>query len=79
MNTPTKRSIAFGKRLQKARTEKGISQRQLEELLHCGQASVSFWESGKKYPRPESVLRIAVALNVKAGWLLFGDKEQQTK
>ena len=78
MNKPTKRSTAFGKRLERARTEKGISQRDLEYHLRCAQSSVSRWESGQKYPKPEMIIKLSIALGVNAGWLLFGE-ENKTK
>ena len=75
MNKPTKRSLAFGKRLKWARTEKGITQRDLEQQLGCSQSCVSRWESGQKYPKPETMLKISKLLGITAGWILFGDSK----
>jgi transcriptional regulator with XRE-family HTH domain len=43
----------FGRALQRAREECGLSQRELADALGVSQASVSQWLLGKTAPRPE--------------------------
>jgi transcriptional regulator with XRE-family HTH domain len=56
---------SFGRALQRARAECGLSQRELAAALGVSQASVSQWLTGQSAPRPariadlERVLRLA--------------------
>ena len=49
----------FGKRLKELRTEKGLSQQQLGEVLGFCNQTVSFWESGSREPDLDTLLKIA--------------------
>jgi transcriptional regulator with XRE-family HTH domain len=62
--TPEQRR-RFGKALQRARGECGMSQRDLATALGVSQASVSQWLLGQTAPRPERVAAIERVLRVR--------------
>ena len=64
MATPEQRR-RFGKALQRARGECGVSQRDLAAALGVSQASVSQWLLGQTAPRPERVAAIERVLRVR--------------
>ena len=64
MATPEQRR-RFGKALQRARGECGVSQRDLATALGVSQASVSQWLLGQTAPRPERVAPIERILRVR--------------
>lgn len=55
-----------------AREKKGLSQKQLAQLLGVSQPTVSDWESGRKNPTLENLSKIADALGCSVDGLLFG-------
>jgi transcriptional regulator with XRE-family HTH domain len=63
--TPEQRR-RFGKALQRARGECGVSQRDLATALGVSQASVSQWLLGQTAPRPERVAAIERVLRVRS-------------
>lgn len=64
MATPEQRR-RFGKALQRARGECGVSQQDLATALGVSQASVSQWLLGQTAPRPERVAAIERVLRVR--------------
>lgn len=62
--------MAIGQNIKNARKRKGLSQKQLGELLHVSQAAIGQFESEKSTPKLETVEKIAVALNVPVSDLL---------
>lgn len=54
----------FGKRLRKARIDKGISQEELARAIGMTQASISQFEKGLRMPTPANVHRLARILDV---------------
>jgi transcriptional regulator with XRE-family HTH domain len=62
--TPEQRR-RFGKALERARGECGVSQRDLAAALGVSQASVSQWLLGQTAPRPERVATIERVLRVR--------------
>lgn len=70
----------FGKRLREARESKKIKQKALAEILDIAPQSLSAYETGKKYPPLNTLIDMAVALNVSLDWLfnLNSSKEQTT-
>lgn len=57
-------------RLRSARTEAGLSQAQLAERIPgVTQAHVSQWESGRRTPHIDSLVKLADALSVSLDWL----------
>lgn len=60
----------IGKRIVFFRKEKGITQRELADLLHISYQAVSKWESGKSLPTVEMLYDICNLLNVTVDALL---------
>lgn len=60
----------FAKRLRFAREDRGLSQRQLDQL--CGFAATRSCqlERGARMPSVQSLARLCTVLRVSAGWLL---------
>ena len=60
----------FGKNLRELRTGEAISQRELGNRLGVCNQTVSFWESGKREPDMDSLLKIAEYFKVTTDDLL---------
>ncbi len=60
----------IGKRIAFYRKEKGITQRELADLLHISYQAVSKWESGKSLPTVDALYEISNLLNVTVDTLL---------
>ena len=55
---------SFGESLRRIRTEKGMSQQQIAELLYVDRSTVANWESGRRMPDYTIVTKLAKLLNV---------------
>ena len=55
--------LQFAERMRKARKEKGLTQKQLGELLGVSQSMIGQFESGKHAPRIDTVKKICKALD----------------
>lgn len=64
----------FGLRLRDIRTEKGLSQRQLAELVHCETMLISRYERGTGLPKMETLIALARALRISLDELATGEK-----
>lgn len=62
--------IMFAKRLKELRTEKGMSQIALATVLKVERTTVVNWESGKREPDFEMLIRIADYFEVTCDYLL---------
>ena len=62
-------------RIRSARIAADLTQQQLADAIPTpgGRQQVSGWESGLRTPRRATLERIAEVLDVKAGWLMFGE------
>lgn len=60
----------FGENLRRVRTEQGLTQAQLADLLHVSHQSISKWEIGIASPQVIWVYRLADVLEVKPEDLL---------
>lgn len=49
----------LGKRLKELRVEKGLSQQKLGKLLGFCNQTISFWESGRREPDLDTLVKIA--------------------
>ena len=58
--------------LRKLRTEKGLTQTQLANLMYVNKATISKWESGTRVPDVPMITRLAGGLAVDVGTLLAG-------
>lgn len=61
----------FGENLRKLRKEKNLTQKQLAEHLGVTARTIGYYESGQRFPSPETINRIADFFDVSLDWL-FG-------
>lgn len=66
-------SSTIPERIKTARVLRGMSQHALARTLGTKQSAVWIWEQGKGTIRPETLLKIATALQVPMLWLAFGE------
>jgi transcriptional regulator with XRE-family HTH domain len=59
-----------GDRISARRKALGLTQSTLGELLNQGQSAVSHWETGRRLIEMENVLKLAVALQTTADYLM---------
>lgn len=59
-----KESQHFMDKLKKIRQSKGLTQAELGKILGISQALVGQYESGRRHPKPQTIQRFAMALNV---------------
>lgn len=62
--------LMFAKTLKKMRTEKGLSQRELAELLFVTRSTVNRWENGNRLPDAAMLSRLSRCLDVDVNTLL---------
>ena len=67
-------NIDFGKMIVRLRKEKGMTQKQLAEMLNVSDKAVSRWENGKNYPDIETMMLLAEVLEVSVNDLLRGKR-----
>ena len=60
----------FGERLTRARERKGLSRKELAQLLNVGQNTIWRWEVGQREPSLEKIQTLARALDVTADELM---------
>jgi len=61
----------FGRNLSEARGWAGLTQTQLAQQVSLSQKDISMLELGKRYPRLDTVVRLAGAVGVQVRDLLF--------
>lgn len=66
--------VKIGKTISKLRSNKGLSQRDFASLIGVSNGAVGMWETNKRQPDLEMVLKIADYFNVSTDYLL-GHKE----
>ena len=64
----------IGKFIYKCRTEKGLTQAQLAEILNVSDKSISRWENGKTMPDLSLYEPLCKALDIQISELLYGKK-----
>jgi transcriptional regulator with XRE-family HTH domain len=64
-----KDSEIFGRNLKRARKAKGLTQKQLAQLLGVSEAAIGMWEAGARLPDVSMASRIAKALDVPLQYL----------
>ena len=72
-------AINFGDNLTKIRTEKGISQKELAEMLSMHATHLSRYERGVTAPSIEVLKKIAEALGVSTDRLIYGADDEKAK
>ncbi len=60
----------FSERLRELRIEKGLSRRQLAEMLDTLPRNISYWELGQRECNFDMLLKIAEVLDVSVDYLL---------
>ncbi|MBQ6928149.1 MAG: helix-turn-helix domain-containing protein [Oscillospiraceae bacterium] len=65
----------FAETLKKLRTEKGLSQRELAELLYVTRSTVARWENGSRLPDAVMLSRLSQCLDIDVNTLLGGAAE----
>ena len=68
--------MEFGKRLQKLRKERGLSQEELAARLGVSRQAVSKWELGESRPELENVVQLSECLEVTTDYLLKGTERR---
>ncbi|MDN7825120.1 helix-turn-helix transcriptional regulator [Burkholderia cenocepacia] len=66
-------SESIGARIVRARAAKGISQAELAQRADVAATQVARWERGKAVPRPETLHKLALLLDVSPRWLESGE------
>ena len=57
-------------RIKKIREKRGLTQKQLSEILMVNQSTVAMWETGKSVPRASNLLKLSNTLNCSVDELL---------
>lgn len=70
-------NIKTGLYIKEKRKEKGITQKQLADILNCTDKAVSRWETGKGFPEISMLLPISEALGVSVNELIIGEDIRQ--
>ncbi len=70
MGAPRKKSPDVGVAIRHFRYEAGLSQDGLADRMDVSPSYISMLESGKRYPSIETLIRLAVALDIPPGTLL---------
>lgn len=65
----------FGDRLKLILEERKITQQELARRVKVNNSLISYYIYGKKQPRATTLIRVAKALKVDPGWLLFGESK----
>lgn len=65
-----KKMNRFSERLRELRIEKGLSRRQLAEMLDTLPRNISYWELGQRECNFDMLLKIAEVLDVSVDYLL---------
>lgn len=63
--------MIFSERLKQLRFEKGLTQKEVADLVHVNRVTYTNWERGKREPNFENLVKLADLLDVSLDWL-FG-------
>lgn len=66
----------FAENVKRLRVGKGFNQARLASELHVSQQTVGSWESGKRMPSPDVLLKVAAYFNVTTDFLLGHEVSQ---
>lgn len=64
--------MTVGERIRNARVQKGLTQKELAAKLDVTQQGIMQWENGTRHPKPDTLRRLAEALDV-SYWKLAED------
>lgn len=68
-------SHTMGERIKMARKAKGLTQKQLGEIIGAAHTSISNWENDQNYPDMDTITRLLETLDISANHLLGNDLE----
>ena len=68
--------VEFGAKLKKLRTEEGLTQQQLGDLLGVSKSVVSYYEVNERVPSPDTLVKISKVFHVSTDYLLSLDNGQ---
>lgn len=68
-------NMLFAETLRKTRCDKGLSQRELADLVYVTRSTVARWENGSRLPDAVMISRLAVCLGVEVSVLLTAAAE----
>ena len=69
----------FIKNLKRIMFEKGITQKDLAQKLNTTQSFISAYQTGARNPKPETIEKIAKALDIPASILITNKQEKENK
>ena len=61
----------FPERLKQLRQKKGLTQKDIADLVHVNRVTYTNWEKGNREPSFENLIKLADSLEVSLDWL-FG-------
>lgn len=67
----------FGKRLKKARTDKGMTQQELAEAINTSKSMISGYENGKNDPARSVLINLSKQLGVSINYLMGWNEEDE--
>lgn len=62
--------MIFPERLKQLRQKKGLTQQEIADLVHVNRVTYTNWEKGKREPKFETLLKLALELNTTTSYLL---------
>ena len=68
--------VDIGKRIKELRLSRGLTQKQLAELIGLQNTMLSFYEVGDRYPSLEILIKLARTFNVTTDYLLGVEKTE---
>lgn len=71
----SERDIEVGSRIRAVRKNKKITQKELADKIGISQTAIALWENGSRSTSLDLIDEIAECLDISAGYLLFGEKE----
>ena len=70
MKLHNQKTSSFSRALQEYRFQHNITQAALADLLQVSRRSVLFWESGKKFPSWDTIIRVARLTGLSCDFLM---------
>ena len=68
--------MEFSEKLRQLRKAKHLTQKELASLIGVKHSVISFYEVGDRFPSPEVIRKLAVALHVSSDYLLGIEKAE---
>ena len=68
--------VLFGEKLKETRRRKGLTQKQLADLIGVKDNSISNWEKDRNLPKNmDTIILLCETLDIDINWLLYDGKE----